>query len=467
MGLYRKGHSMPFFVQSFFIPPMGCCFGKGETPMNYLEAMEYITRVQTEYASHYTLEKVTCLCERMGRPERSLRIIHIAGTNGKGSVGAFISNALAMCGYTVGRYVSPTILDYREKIQRITGNHFSVEVEWISQEETAGQLTRLSQAARDMEEDGQGHPTAFELETVMAFCQMKEWQVDVAVIETGLGGTLDATNLVEKPVLTVFTEISQDHITILGGELEEIAEQKFGIIKAGVPVVSLRQQFPVMEKLRNECQKKGLHLRVADPERMSRMEFTLTGTKFDYKGNRYFLKQLGVYQPENAIVALEALEQLKGMGFHRINLSGIQSAFRETRWRGRFEFVSQTPFLILDGAHNVSGAKALRCSLETYFPGERFTLVFGVFRDKDYQRILREMLPLGRRMYTVKAEGDRGMEPEELAQVVRKSSKLREIPVVSCQSIEEVFQKIRHQAQGEKIIVFGSLSFLKEVYPLF
>lgn len=435
--------------------------------MNYLEAMEYITQVQAEYASHYSLDKVIRLCEMMGRPERSLRIIHIAGTNGKGSVGAFISNALAMCGYTVGRYVSPTILDYRERIQRVTGDHFGVEVEWISQEETARQLTKLSEAVNIMEKNDQGHPTAFEIETVMAFCQMKEWQVDVAVIETGLGGELDATNLVEKPILTVFTEISQDHITILGGDLEEIAEKKFGIIKAGVPIVSLRQQLSVMEKLMSHCQKRGMTLRVADPELMSRREFTLTGTKFDYKGNRFFLKQLGTYQPENAIIALEALEQLRDNVLHKINLSGIQSAFRETRWRGRFEFISQTPFLVLDGAHNVSGAKALRRSLETYFPGERFTLVFGVFRDKDYPRILREMLPLARRMYTVKAAGDRGMEPEELAQAARDYSKHRGIPVTGCPDITTAFQKIREGTQGEKIVVFGSLSFLKDVYPLF
>lgn len=435
--------------------------------MNYQEAMEYIDRVQEEFASDYTLRDVEKLCEMMGRPDRKLRMIHIAGTNGKGSVGAYISNALAMCGYTVGRYVSPAVFDYRERIQRISGNSFGVDVEWIDQEDVAYHMTKLSETIGIMCKGHYGHPTAFEIETVMAFCQMVKWHVDVAVIETGLGGLLDATNIIERPVLTVFTEISTDHTAVLGETLREIAQQKFGILKARVPVVSIRQEDTVMERLKELCQRKGLKLRIADPERMTQKEFTLEGTKFSYDGYRYRLRQLGSYQPENVIVALEALKQLSKNGFHKINLSSVQNAFWETRWTGRFELISRSPFLLVDGAHNPSGAKALRRSLEIYFPAERFTYIFGVFRDKDYRGILEWLLPIAERVYTVRAAGERGADPEELARVVKLCGTLREIPVKSCVDVSAALCEVQRKGQRERIVVFGSLSFLGEVYRYF
>ncbi|MBO5484212.1 MAG: bifunctional folylpolyglutamate synthase/dihydrofolate synthase [Lachnospiraceae bacterium] len=435
--------------------------------MNYQEARAYIEKIQTELASDYTLRDVAELCERMGRPDRRLRIIHIAGTNGKGSVGAYISNALAMCGYTVGRYVSPTLFDYRERIQKIAGTEFGVETEWISSEEVAERMTELADNIDKMCQKGFSHPTAFEIETVMAFDQMAKWDVDVAVIEVGMGGMLDATNIIDRPLLTVFTEISMDHTRILGDTLEQIAEQKFGIIKAGTPVVSIRQEPVIMERLREICQRRGLKLQIAEPEQLVQLEFSMAGTRFFYQGSSFYLSQLGCYQPENVIVALEVMKQLGQLGFHKINISSVRAALKETKWLGRFEIVSKSPFLILDGAHNPSGAKVLRKSLEMYFPAERFTFVFGVFRDKDYQGILQQMLPLARRVYTVRAAGERGMEPEELAGVVRQYTLKREIPVESCINIAAALDKIQRQGEKEKIIVFGSLSFINEVYHYF
>ena len=431
--------------------------------MNYQESMEYIEKIQTEYASSYTLDAVIELSERMGRPDRKLRIIHIAGTNGKGSVGAYISNALAMSGYRVGRFVSPTVFDYRERIQKLEGTEFGVETEWISEEEVAKGMTELSQQIEAMRKKHM-QPTAFEIETVMAFLQMVFWRVDVAVIEVGLGGRADATNIIEKPAMTVFTKIDLDHTAILGDTIEKIAEEKFGILKAGVPVVSVRQEPAVMELLKTKCQRRGLKLSIAEKEHIQQMEFTTESTRFRYKGKKFTLKQLGVYQPENAIVALEAMEQLSKNGFHKLNLSSIQAALEVTKWQGRFEMISKSPFIILDGAHNPAGAKALKKSLLTYFPAERFTFIFGVFRDKNYQEILSQMLPLAKRVYTVKAAGERGMEPEELEEIVREYSLKREIPVESCKNTWTALERIQSRGQKEKIIVFGSLSFLKELY---
>lgn len=435
--------------------------------VNYQESLDYINQIQVSYKSDYTLERVTRLCKLMGRPDKKLRIVHIAGTNGKGSVGAYISNALAMCGYVVGRYLSPTVFGYRERIQKLSGNHFGVDEQWITEEEMAERMTELAAAVRTMEEEGSGHPTAFEIETVMAFCQMERWQVDVAVVEVGMGGSLDATNLIERPVLTIFTEISMDHTAELGDSLAEIAEQKFGILKAGVPVVSARQEFMVMEQLKRLCQQRGLSLRIADAERVMHMECSLSRTKFYYRGFLFRIRQLGLYQVENAVVAAEALLQMAKTGFHKVNLSSVQEALAETRWHGRFDLISRDPFLIVDGAHNPSGAVQLKKSLIRYFPSERFTFIFGVFRDKAYTEILKTLLPLARRFYMVKAAGERGVEPDELKEVLASLPARNPVAAQSCQDVSSALQEISRKGQREKIIVCGSLSFLTEVYQFF
>lgn len=435
--------------------------------MDYQEAIQYIRNIQAEFGSEYTLDAVKALCRKAGSPDKKLRIIHIAGTNGKGSVGAYISNCLAMSGYTVGRYVSPALFDYREIIQKVTGSAFGVDVELISREETAENLSSLFEMAEEIKRTGLRQPTAFEIETVMALCQFVKWHVDVAVVETGLGGRLDATNLIERPVLSVFTEISLDHTALLGDSLEKIAEQKFGIIKPGVPVVSVRQEPDIMERLRSICQRRGLRLRIADPENIIQQEYSLHGTVFSYQGGRYRLSQLGLYQTSNAIVAVEAMHELLRLGFHKINSSSVQLALYHTRWLGRFEIISKSPFLLLDGAHNPSGALQLRKSLETYFPTERFTMVVGVFRDKDYENILRIMMPLAERVYTLTPPGERGLEADTLADIIRDMQGRREIPVTSCPNIRSALIQIQRAGIREKIVVFGSLSFLHDVYTYF
>ena len=210
--------------------------------MDYKEALRYIQNIQERLGSDYSLREVTELSRRLGRPERNLKIIHIAGTNGKGSVGNYISNMLAQAGYTVGRYVSPTLFDYRERVQKVTMVSGRAESEWMAQEEMAGALTILKEVCEKMCQDGFMQPTAFEMETIMAFWLFNRWKVDVAVVETGLGGRLDATNIIEHPLLCVFTSISRDHMQFLGNTIEEIAAEKYGIIQEGTTVVSCFQE---------------------------------------------------------------------------------------------------------------------------------------------------------------------------------------------------------------------------------
>lgn len=224
-----------------------------------------------------------------------------------------------------------------------------------------------------------------------------------------------------------------------------------------------------MEMLKEICQHRGLKLRVAEPEQIRQKDYTLDKTSFRYQGYPLEIRQLGAYQPENAVIAFEALKLLAQTGFHKVNISSVQTAFRETRWMGRFELISKDPFLILDGAHNPDGAAALKKSLEIYFPAQRFCYIFGVFRDKEYQKILDEMLPLASNVYTVKAAGERGMDPEELAAVVTEKCGRyeRNIPVQSCQTVAQALREVARNGHRHKTVIFGSLSFLHEVYRFF
>ena len=208
--------------------------------MNYSEDVNYIENLQAEAGSDLSLKQVKYLADMIGNPENKSRIIHIAGTNGKGSVGNFIAGILAMSGYTVGRYVSPALFDYKEKIQKITGNIYGLQKEYISEEEVADNITYLVEKTEEIKKEGKKTPTSVEIETGMAYKVFADWKVDVAVVETGMGGRLDATNIVENPVLSVITSISMDHMGYLGDTLLAIAKEKYGIIKNSVPVVAMK-----------------------------------------------------------------------------------------------------------------------------------------------------------------------------------------------------------------------------------
>jgi dihydrofolate synthase/folylpolyglutamate synthase len=438
---------------------------QGRIKMQYQEAVEYIEELRTRTAGKYLLGPVKMLAERMGHPEQKIPVIHIGGTNGKGSIGTYLANALAESGCVVGRFLSPGVLGYREQIQKISSVCMTGEKTWITEEETAECMTALAEQVRKMEQEGYPSPTAFEVETVMAFCCMVKWNVDVAVIEVGMGGKDDATNIIRQPLVTVFSGISKDHTAVLGDTLEEIAMQKAGIIKKNTVVVSVKQPPAVMKILRKTAEDKGVDFLVADREKVSAEKYSLQETSFFYQGKQYVLGQPGCYQVENAIAAVEVLKQLQKLGFSEIREGAVERAFYNTRWSGRFEIISQKPFILFDGAHNPAGAAALKQSLTTYFPGEKFQYVFGVFRDKDYPKILEEMLPLAQKIYTVKATGNRGMDGAELAAFLERQTIVRsqKISIINGGEIEEVLQEIRQKKPSQKTIIFGSLSFFSRI----
>lgn len=446
--------------------------------MDYQEALQYITILQENKGSEYSLEPVRRLCELAGNPDRELSMIHIAGTNGKGSIGSYLGNILAMSGYTVGRYVSPTLLEYRERIQRIrpqaseskknsTWNEEQVNeiiTEYISEQETAEMLTYLKNLAEQMEKQEKMSPTAFEIETVMALMAMKKWKVDVAIIECGMGGRKDATNIITAPILCLFSYISLDHTAFLGGTVEEIAKEKAGILKSGSVAVSVKQDRSADAILQHVCQKLEIPLYVADVQKVGQIQYDMEKTSFCYQGAQFYIHQQGIYQIENALTAIEAAKVLRKIGYRSIQDHIIQEGVAVSRVKGRFECVSECPYVLVDGAHNLQAAMELRRSLETYFPGDYFSYIFGVFRDKDYMQMAEEMLPLASRIYTVKPPGERGLEAGALAEAIKVVND-RQKTQQACGSVREALDLAVQKP--ERVLVFGSLSFLHEVYEYF
>lgn len=441
--------------------------------MNENEALEYIQTIQTRLGSDYSLKEVTELSKRFGRPDRKTPVIHIAGTNGKGSVGNYISNILACAGYTVGRYVSPTLFDYRERIQRVSFKNGKSDITWIAADELANVLTRMQKICNDMISNGFLQPTAFEIETVMAYEMFARWKVDVAVVETGLGGRVDATNIVEQPVMCVFTSISRDHMQILGDTIPAIAAEKYGIIQKGTTVVSKYQKecYPLLQKI---CKEKHAALVTVDAQDIVSGKQQIMQTDFSYKGKAYCLSQGGEYQLENAAIAIEAVQQLVQMKRFHVLEEQIQKALYVSRWKGRFDVVAKQPFVIADGAHNEDAAKRLKKSLEQYFPEEKFLFVVGAFRDKEYEKVLQIMLPLAEMVETVTAPGSRGEDAEVLAKTVvsiqEEYGQKQGLKRASVHCAQTVSNAIRHCiacGREEKIVVFGSLSILAEAYDYF
>lgn len=422
--------------------------------MNYKEAVEYIEEVQI-YGSVLGLENIKALCGKLDNPQKELKFIHIAGTNGKGSVLAFLSTVLKKAGYRVGRFISPTITEYRERIQ-INGR-------MISKQDLPLYMERIKEACDALTEEGKPHPTPFEMETALGFLYFKEKGCDFVVLETGLGGLTDATNIIENPVLAVLTSISRDHMGFLGNSLEEIAEKKAGIIKKGCVAVTCNQKPEVMKVIKEACDRKQAPLLAGDTMLAKSVKHTMKKQSFSYKNYKKIeISLLGTYQIENAILALEAVEALREAGF-QIKEKAIIEGMAETKWPGRFSIIHDKPFFIIDGAHNEDGAKKLAQSIATYFTNKKIIYIMGVLRDKEYEKIIEKTYSFADSILTIKPpHNERALDAYELAKEAARYHK----HVTALDSLEEAVELSFLMAGKDKdtvIIAFGSLSFLGEL----
>ncbi len=426
--------------------------------MTYKEAMEYIEQIQP-CGIVPGLDSIRELCRSLDDPQNDLKFVHIAGTNGKGSVLAYISTILKTAGYRTGRYLSPTIFEYRERIQ-INGRN-------ISQKDLCSGMALVKKACEDMVSRGLPQPTPFEVETALAFWYFRSKNCDIVVLETGMGGLLDATNLITTTQVAVLASISMDHMKFLGNTLGQIAEQKAGIMKEGCPVVTAGQMPEAFAVVQKAADKKHCPLRVADPARISHVKCGtgryLERQRFDYKcEDETVLKNLeinlgGAFQPENAILAIEAIGVLREKGF-AIPEKALRKGLAETIWKGRFSVIARKPLFVVDGAHNEDAARKLAKSVEFYFTNKRIIYIMGVLRDKEYEKVIALTEKYADQIITVTPpENPRALDAYELAQEIAKVHQA----VTAADSLEEAVEMARLLAGEEDVILaFGSLSYL-------
>lgn len=419
--------------------------------MNYEEAREYLDQV-SKGGSVLGLDNMRELLKRLENPQDSLKFVHISGTNGKGSVLAYVSTVFKEAGYRTGRYISPTLFSYREKIQ--------VNESFIGREDLARLTEEVKKAAEEMQNSGKGFPTIFEIETALAFLYFAEQKCDIVILETGLGGALDATNVITTSVMEVITSISMDHMEFLGDTLGKIALQKAGIIKPHTSVVSAVQDMEAMEVIRDVCRKKECVFDTVDQEQIKDISYGYEGQSFSYKDWKNIkISLMGSYQIKNAALTLEAIEALRKLGYE-LNDKAVYQGMKTAVWKGRFTVISKEPFIIMDGAHNQAAAEELVRSLKLYYPGKKFYYIFGMFRDKDYHQVIRLTAPLAEHIVTVETpENPRALPAEELKKAVAEVNPSVEAAGSLRMAVNQVMEQIDKDAV---IVIFGSLSFLGE-----
>ena len=411
--------------------------------MNYTEAREYLDNVSAS-GIILGLDSIRALMEELDNPQDDLRIVHIAGTNGKGSILSYTKNILMDARYRVGCYSSPSVFGYLER--------FQIDGEWMTESEFPELVQKVKDAADRMTAKGLNHPTVFELETAIAFEYFKERNCDYVMLETGMGGDLDSTNVIKSPLVCAFASISMDHIGILGNTLREIATCKSGIIKPGAAVVTGPQDPEAMEVLEPAAESMGC--RITRTEDCIRKEHTTEGQTFLYKGREYFIQLLGRHQLRNAAVAIEVASALQRTGA-AVTEENIRNGLAKTRWPGRLEIIRKdSKIWILDGAHNVAAAECLAETLRECWPDTKFTAVTGVFKDKEYSKIAAILSDVLHHAICIDLpDGDRSLPKEELAAVYEKVGVKSEVS----DSIETAIK----EATSDAVLVTGSLSLLR------
>ena len=375
--------------------------------MNYEQALEYIHAVQ--WAGHKPgLSRTRTLLAALGDPQRQLRFVHIAGTNGKGSTAAMMASCLRKAGYRVGLYTSPFINRFNERIQ--------VDGQQIGDQELVELVEKVRPAAEAMTDV----PTEFEIITALGMLYFAQKQCDVVVLEVGLGGTLDSTNVIDRPECAVITALGMDHVKELGPTLADIAAAKAGIIKEGCPVVSYGGVPEADAVIRRVAAEKHAQLTEVDFGRLQVDGGDLDRVTFDFDGlDRVRLPLIGSYQPRNAALAITALRVMREKGWN-IPESAIRAGLETVQWAGRFELLRHHPAFVLDGSHNSHGMTATVQSLRDRFPGQKFVFLVSIMADKDVDKMLELLAPLAVRFVTVAAHTPRAMPAQTLAEHIRR-----------------------------------------------
>lgn len=423
--------------------------------MKYQEAMKYITEVGN-FGSNYGLERTYKLLELLDNPQDKLKIIHVAGTNGKGSTTAMITSMLKGCGYKVGMYTSPFLEEFEERIQ-INGEN-------IPKEKLAQLMTKIKYAVDRVIEEGHNHPTEFEIITVLMFLYFATEEVDFAVVEVGLGGRLDSTNVI-TPILSVITSISFDHTNLLGNTLEEIATEKAGIIKSGIPTVIYPQEEMAERVISSKCQELDSKLykinkedakliNIIKEDKIYQQVKVKLDDEYDVK-----LPLLGEHQILNLAVALKALEVIKDKA-PKLNMESIVKSLATVRWNGRLEIMSNSPYVVIDGAHNIQGITQLDKNIKKYFEYKDMYLILGILADKDVEDMVKVITPKAKKVFTVTPNSMRAETAEELLEEVKKYNESCEAYNDYKNAFEDALKLCK---KDDLLLISGSLYMIGEM----
>ncbi len=422
----------------------------GDVNVDFGESVVYLSNLKKS-GINLGLARIEKLCEKLGNPQDSLKVVHIAGTNGKGSTAAFLSSILIAQGYKVGVFTSPYLLSYREMF-RING----IE---ISECRFGKIIEEVLLALNKNINNNKEHPTEFEFVTAAAFQYFKEENVDFAIIETGVGGRSDSTNIV-KPVLSIITSVSYDHIALLGDTLESIAYEKAGIIKETVPVVVYPQEDRVIKVITDECNLKKSSL-IEVPRNCTEFVGMVNDNTIEQKFNILYnddnyeiiTSLLGRHQMLNCAAAVYAANELIRSGF-KIEKGNMITGIRSARWPGRMEVLNKEPVIIIDGAHNMNGILSLKASIKEYLKYEKLYLILGILADKQVEDIVSLIVDGAEMVCCVTPHSERAKKAEDLESIVKKYNK-------KCSSFND-YRQAFHEAvkfcsKNDMILICGSL----------
>lgn len=410
--------------------------------MTYEQTLDYIHSVSWK-GSRPGLARITELMHRLGDPQKDLKFIHIVGTNGKGSTAAMLSSVLTKAGCRTGMFTSPYVLCFRERMQ--------YNGEMISEEE----LAEVTEAVRPFADAMEDKPTEFELITAIGLLWFAQQHCDIVVLEAGMGGELDSTNVIPAPEVAVFTNIGLDHTEYLGDTVEKIAATKAGILKPGCDCVLYPNVPSVEQVIHARCEQHGITLTTPDFAQLTPHSSTLDGQLFDFENRTLlFSPLLGAHQLHNASVVLTVLDRLKARGWE-IPEGAIRAGLAATYWPGRFEVLSREPLVLLDGGHNPQCMQALSQAVQDYLPDRRLIVLTGVLADKDYDAMYAQTAPYATSFVTVTPPNPRALSASDLAAFLQKYGK----PVTVCETVEAGVEATLAQAeeQNAAVLAYGSL----------
>ncbi|MBQ8719879.1 MAG: bifunctional folylpolyglutamate synthase/dihydrofolate synthase [Clostridia bacterium] len=410
--------------------------------MTYESALEYIHKVNWTFCKP-GLERISELCEKLGNPQDKLKFIHVAGTNGKGSFCSMLSSILTDAGYKTGLYTSPYIKSFNERM-RVNGENIPNDA-----------LAKITERVRPIADSMTDKPTEFELITAIAFEYFLEAGCEVVVLEAGMGGRLDSTNIIKTPSLSVITGIALDHTDYLGDTPEKIAAEKAGIIKSGVPILYGGDSQSAREVIESRAKDAGSPFFEVDYSALQIKSFSLEGSEFSYKARgRVKINLLGEYQPRNAAIVLEAVDILRSCGMN-IPEDAVLSGLWRAEWHARFEIISRDPLVIFDGAHNPQGIASAVESVKRYFKDKRPLVLTGVLRDKDYRFIAKKLSEIADEAVTLTPASPRALSAEEYADVLSENG-VKTTPVSNIKGAF-LFAKERARELNTPLVCLGSL----------